>query len=331
MPLQLMTSPLSESLMTTLWADLEENGDFPKRRPLLAHYTSVATLEKIVSTDQVWLSNPLYMNDLEELRYGMNAGADEFRSSLHLAEVCQSSEKHAFLIKKFDDLLANFDSNHVLDTYIMCLCEHTPGRNDGLLSMWRGYGANGNGVAIVFDTAKINPNESSPFIVGKVKYQRHPERLEWIDKKLSEIAQALATTNLTDDDLSFAAHAFIERLKIFALFTKHDGFSEEQEWRIVYMSERDPQGLMKPMFSYAITARGVEPKLKLEFSKVSQVLGSGISLESLVDLIILGPSISSVLSENSVRRMLRVAGQEDLAILVTASSIPYRSTTSGAA
>jgi len=270
------------------------------------------------------------MNDLEELRFGMNAGADDFRSNQRLARVCGSSEKHAFLVKRFDDLFSNYDSNHVLDTYVMCLSEHTQGKDDGLLSMWRGYGANGNGVAIVFDTAKLNLNEASPFIIGKVRYKSQPERLEWIDSKLHQLTQVLAATELTEDSLSLAAHFFIERLKLFALFTKHDGFAEEQEWRIVYMNERDPQGLMKKMFGYAITGRGVEPKLKLEFAKVAQVLGSGISLESLVDLIILGPSISSVLSENSVRRMLNVAGQSGLAKLVTASSIPYRASTSGA-
>lgn len=325
-----MNSPFANALTTALWSDFEVENDFPSKRPLLAHYTSVSTLEKIVSTDQVWLSNPLYMNDLEELRFGMNAGADDFRSSQHLAQVCESSEKHAFLVKTFDELFSNYDSNHVLDTYVMCLSEHTPGKNDGLLSMWRGYGANGNGVAIVFDTAKLEPSEASPFIVGRVRYKNHPERLEWIDKTLRQLAQVLSRAELSEENLSLAAHVFIERLKLFALFTKHDGFAEEQEWRIVYMNERDPQGLMSPMFGYAITGRGVEPKLKLEFSKVSQVLGSGVSLESLVDLIILGPSISSVLSENSVRRMLTVAGQADLAGFVTASSIPYRSTTSGA-
>lgn len=326
-----MNSTFSDALKTAIWSDFEAENDFPQKRPLLAHYTSISTLEKIVSTNQVWLSNPLYMNDLEELRFGMNAGADDFRASQHLAQVCGSSEKHAFLVKRFDELFSNFDSNHALDTYVMCLSEHTPGKNDGLLSMWRGYGADGNGVAIVFDTAKLNPNEASPLIVGKVKYQSHPARLEWIDRKLYELSQVLATTQLTEDDLSLAAHVFIERLKLFALFTKHDGFSEEQEWRIVYMNERDPQGLMRPMFGYAITGRGVEPKLKLEFSRLAQVLGTGVTLESLVDLIILGPSISSTLSGNSVRRMLTIAGQEDLATLVTASSIPYRATTSGAA
>ena len=39
-------------------------------RPLLAHYCSIATLEKIVSNQEVWLSNPLFANDFEELRFG---------------------------------------------------------------------------------------------------------------------------------------------------------------------------------------------------------------------------------------------------------------------
>ncbi len=307
-----MNIPVSQAFKDVLWGDFEEESDFPAKRPLLAHYTSVATLEKIVSTDQIWLSNPLYMNDLEELHFVMNAGAEDFKTSQHLIAVCNSRERHQFLVKKFNELFNNFDRNHVLDTYVMCLSEHTPGRNDGLLSMWRGYGANGNGVAIVFDTANLSPNNDSPFVVGKVRYQSHPQRLEWIDKKLYELAAVLAKTERTDGDLSLAAHHFIERLKLFALFTKHDGFSEEQEWRVVYMNERDPKALMKPMFGYAITNRGVEPKLKLELSKVAQVLGSGVTLETLIDLIILGPSISSILSENSVRRMLTIAGKENL-------------------
>ena len=157
-----MNSSFAEELTTALWSDFESENDFPSKRPLLAHYTSVSTLDKIVSMNQVWLSNPLYMNDLEELRFGMNAGADDFCSSQHLAEVCESSGRHAFLIRKFDELFSSFDKNHALDTYVMCLSEHTSGNYDGLLSMWRSYGANGSGVAIVFDTAKLKLNEASP-------------------------------------------------------------------------------------------------------------------------------------------------------------------------
>jgi hypothetical protein len=43
------------------------------RRPaseslLLAHSTSVPTIEQILRTNQMWLSNPLYMNDMQEMR-----------------------------------------------------------------------------------------------------------------------------------------------------------------------------------------------------------------------------------------------------------------------
>jgi hypothetical protein len=33
-------------------------------------------LEAILRNDEVWLSNPLFMNDMEEVRFGINAGAN---------------------------------------------------------------------------------------------------------------------------------------------------------------------------------------------------------------------------------------------------------------
>jgi hypothetical protein len=42
--------------------------------PLLAHYTSLEVLEKIMTTNEIWFSNPLFMNDLQEVRFGMLEG-----------------------------------------------------------------------------------------------------------------------------------------------------------------------------------------------------------------------------------------------------------------
>ncbi len=39
--------------------------------------------------------------------------------------------------------------------HITCFSEYESGDNVGLLSMWRGYGEDGEGAAIVFDTAKL--------------------------------------------------------------------------------------------------------------------------------------------------------------------------------
>ena len=55
---------------TELFNDLEE-----PTPPDLVHYTSMQTLECILRDKEIWFSNPLFMNDLEELRFGMNEGA----------------------------------------------------------------------------------------------------------------------------------------------------------------------------------------------------------------------------------------------------------------
>ena len=124
--------------------------------------------------------------------------------------------------------------------------------------------------------------------------------------------------------MSVLAQVWIERLKLFALFTKHSGFSEENEWRIVYMSERDPSKKFGSMIGYAINRNGVEPKLKLKVQPLDPSSNSDLSLEKIVDRIILGPSISTVLAREAVRRMLEKNGKPSLASKVVSSTIPFR-------
>jgi hypothetical protein len=64
------------NMFELLFADLLENDSFPAKRPLLAHYTSIPVLEAMLRNNEVWFSNPLFMNDMEEVRFGINAGAN---------------------------------------------------------------------------------------------------------------------------------------------------------------------------------------------------------------------------------------------------------------
>ena len=88
-----MSETFQSQIATALCSDIPTTNNFPSQRPLLAHYTSVSTLEKMLLANELWLSNPLYMNDWEELRFGMNAGADEFRT--HNALIEQSTQLKA--------------------------------------------------------------------------------------------------------------------------------------------------------------------------------------------------------------------------------------------
>lgn len=63
------------TLFNPLYARFENTSRFAGNPPLLAHYTSMPVMEKIFEKNEVWFSNPLFMNDLQELRFGLNQGA----------------------------------------------------------------------------------------------------------------------------------------------------------------------------------------------------------------------------------------------------------------
>ncbi|HXM26664.1 MAG TPA: hypothetical protein VN957_11640, partial [Chthoniobacterales bacterium] len=129
------------TLFEPLYADLREAKDsFPAKRPLLAHYTSVAVLEAILQKNEVWFSNPLFMNDIEEVRFGMTTGANLFLASPEIESACRSQKRNAMLKAGFSYWYAKFANDHLLDLYVFCLSEHAKEDTDGLLSMWRGYG-----------------------------------------------------------------------------------------------------------------------------------------------------------------------------------------------
>ena len=302
--------------------DAENN--FPAKRPILAHYTSIDTLEKILTNNELWLSHPFYMNDIEEFKFGMNQGYNIFCSSKELVDAFDDRSEYFHLIELFKGHFNNYDLTHAFDTYIICFSEHSPHDSDGLLSMWRAYGNDGKGVALVVDTAKINSFNDSPLVISKVQYSSTSDRLKWMKSKIVAIAELIKKSEITVELLHSIATQWLESLKIYSLFTKHSGFEEENEWRIVYMSDRDPRKKLESMLSYTVTNTGIEPKMKLKVNPVDGVIGNQ-SIANLTDQIIIGPSISSTLVSKSFIRLLEKIGQGDLSEKVYSSSIPFRS------
>lgn len=180
---------------------------------------------------------------------------------------------------------------------------------------WRGRG---------FDTTKLRSDDKLPFIVSKVTYADQPTRIKWIEDKITSLALAISKHEKTRENLHAASYGWLERLKLFSLFTKHSGFSEEGEWRVVYLSDRDKEQRFTKMLGYTISNRGVEPKLKLKIKELRADQDNALSLDTLIERIILGPSISTILATNSVRRMLELNQRASLAGKVVASSIPFR-------
>jgi hypothetical protein len=310
-----------ESIESLLWSDMQREPS-PGQLPLLAHYTSIGTLERIAQTGEIWFSNPLYMNDVDELRYGMSLGLHAVRSHAGLREACPPAHYNA-LLDAFDALFTTFDGDSAFDVYVFSCSEHDEGiGDDGLLSMWRGYGGDGNGVAIVFELAALVASRS-PLLVRKVQYLSYEESEAWMDDKLHRFAAALHDIAAPLESMAQAAAALFERIKLFALFTKHRGFHEEREWRVVYLRELDTRSVLTQQLHYAIGPRGIEPRLRFTTDALASA-SEGPALRDMVQRIILGPVLATPLALRSVVRMLELY-QPAWTDRVARSSTPYRS------
>lgn len=277
-------------LQDVLWSDMQPE-PAPGALPLLAHYTAIATLERIAQTGEIWFSNPLYMNDVDELRYGMGLGLHAVRTHAGLREACPPAHYNA-LLDSFDALFSAFDNESAFDVYVFSCSEHDEQiGDDGLLSMWRGYGGDGNGVAIVFDMSQLL-QAHTPLLVRQVKYLSYEASHAWMDRKLQDFAAALSEAGGPVSHMPEAAAALFERIKLFALFTKHRGFREEREWRIVYLREQDPQGVFGQQLHYAIGPRGIEPRLRFTTDAIGGP-GAPPSLREMAQRIILGPVLAT--------------------------------------
>lgn len=293
-------------------------------QPLLAHYTSIRVLESILSNGEIWFANPLFMNDLQEMRFGLDGGTRFFSTLGNLKIAGGTNARAEILQKAYFQYFRHFDEHQAFDTYIFCLAEHDPQDNDGLLSMWRGYGQHGNGAAIVFDSSKVTMVPTSPLLITKVNYVSNDDRLNEIDSVLGDWSTTTSALKLPDEKLHLASYVAFSLVKGLALRTKHTGFSEEREWRVIYYPDRDITSALKPYLHYHIGDQGVEPKLKYKIGHLDGVSADDLALESLLDRIILGPSLSSPLAKRSVERMLESIERPQFKALLRSSTIPLR-------
>jgi hypothetical protein len=300
-----------------LWEDVLSSPVLPPG--LVAHYTGIDALEGILKNGELWFSNPLYTNDTEELIAAMQLGLNAFHSHAGIKTAC-SADDYKTLTSEFDRLWRAFDEG-AIDVYVFCTSEHDAESDDGLLSMWRGYGHHGAGVAVVFDPRQIPLVPGSPVLVGKVDYRTPGERNSWIDAMLDRTAAVLRTQGRAGS-MHDAARAVFERLKHFALFTKHRGFMEEREWRAVYLRERDVQNKLVHLIDYHKTPEGPHPKFKYRPTSLGDGL-EPVALEKLVVKIIAGPMLAEPRAFHGLRRMIEITSPALAHRLVT-SSTPYR-------
>lgn len=257
------------------------------------HYTSASVGLQILRKKEVWLRNSQVMNDFSEVHHGEGClqaawGEDGLRQRLR--NVLDDVEAGLFV--ELADRYKAWSHVRERQTFLISMSEHgdLAGEVDedryGRLSMWRAYGGNTNVAFVLNNRAFLSPSDALPAYTSPVLYvdvdgfrsyfQSFVESLE----NNKEYLETLGAEPL----LSSVFYAFHDT----ALSTKHPGFAEEREWRILYSpflfgSDR--------LYSEVETVAGVPQKIfKLPLKDYPEEGLLGAEPLSLIDRIIIGPS-----------------------------------------
>jgi Protein of unknown function (DUF2971) len=303
------------------------------KRLYLAHYSSLSVLESILTTKEFWLSHPFFMNDKNELNLGLNKTLEllkDLQSDLNGIEGGKYKNFNQTPFDVFNNWLFHFSTNHFLDYYILCFSEIDPRDKNGDLTMWRAYGSNGSGAALILDANKFPVNDSSPFIFAKVEYMNETDIINGIKSKIEIFYNFLNNHDNSCHELYLRLNGvFFQRMLMASTFVKHEAFKAENEWRVVYYKDRDKNNSYENMCNHAVTAKGIEPKLKLNIECMLKIEHINSSFDDICDKIILGPTSfdekTSYVQQMTLKRLLTQSEMPRLASRVFSSKIPYRS------
>lgn len=286
------------------------------------HYTSAEAAMHVLRGRAIWMRNALTMNDYSEIEHGMKC-LDAARASPAWRDLAGLIEQlQPGLQTEIDEyfktvLLPSLQTN----TFITSLSEHPQSEDDlGRLSMWRAYGQR-RGVALVLNLTPFmaNTNELAAYSqpVNYVTPAEYVDQFSALVANLRRHQVALAT--LERHQLFYA---LTNQMRFAALCTKHPGFREEREWRIVYWPTLAKSPAIEPDIQ---SVNGVPQIIQRIPLKNAPELGLvGADIPNLIHRIIIGPTPESFAVWQALVQILKEAGVDDAYARVHSSHIPLR-------
>lgn len=205
------------------------------------HYTSAEVAMSIITHKEIWMRNTTCMNDFSEVQYGNHCLQEAYYKSLD-GEKFRNTLNGIFpgISTEIEFLFNSWVPNVQSDTYLTCVSEHVDDEDTlGRLSMWRAYG-NPLGVALVFKKeALLSPSSALKAYPSPVIYTD----ANGVKEQLNLITNGILKNTGTIQSMGreaikgYVFHAF----KLAIVSIKHQGFKEEQEWRMVYIPSMEPE------------------------------------------------------------------------------------------
>ncbi|MFD2263475.1 DUF2971 domain-containing protein [Lacibacterium aquatile] len=293
------------------------------------HYCSAEVAVSIIEKGIVWLRDAMLMNDYMEFDHGHDClthfwNGEGGKHSEALKAVLESF--HAGIT---DELAKDFDAWTPVfrnETFIACMSEHLPDEDDiGRLSMWRAYGGN-TGVALVLNnTPFMQFTDAIPAYSFPVDYfYRHQVCEKWAGLTDRLVTNRNLIASLSREELK---NWLRSSMRTTSLCTKHPGFAEEREWRVVFTPRYDDaDGVKKERLTPEIVVLNGVPQTiyKLGLKNYPDEGLFGATIPELIHRVIIGPTEFGFAIRRSLVSKLKDAGMADAASRVVISHIPLR-------
>lgn len=299
---------LSDRILHQCFTNPKLNYQVATASNLAYHYTTLDKFISILEGQSLYFTNLNYLNDRTEYNHGVDMISDVISKIMpehpH-SDILESIERNIHLIFKSSRYVACFSSN------------------GDLLSQWRAYGNDGQGLAIGFDPMNLE-NVRNGIISGK--YIHYKEEAQ---KNIIEEIIALSTNYFIgikaqydwfDHDYTFlVSKTIIEMLEEFISNFKHPSFEEESEFRLEYTLDGNMNKPERNAIQFRSNGRLIIPYVKLNYGeKEEQKYTKRLPIRK----IILGPSLDFNLNKLSIEQLLKSMGYIDIEIVQ--SAIPYR-------
>ncbi len=285
------------------------------------HYTTADAAKKILQSGEVWMRKSSCMSDFSEVQYGLErlrrtyANTDTGKR----LQICLN-KLFPELTREIEALFNEWIPHFQIDTYFTCVSEHDA-KEDGFgrLSMWRAYDQ-GVGVALVLN--------NSPFVYPADGFGAYSSPVAYLDDHdfESQFNRVVANIEAGADFLKDRGRDTIKAsvfhmLRSATLCTKHPGFAEEKEWRIIYSPTLEKSNYIKT--NVEVVNCVPQPVCKIPLKDFPEI-GLFASPAKLLDHIIIGPSQFPLVLAEAFQQLLREAGVSEPEKKIRVSDIPIR-------
>lgn len=281
------------------------------------YYCSLNTFLSIIKNKQIYLSDPLKMNDNLELKWYL----DRLNNEQFTVDKVDYQEPIFDMVKKrsglnftFEELVEILNSKGQKSVYISCFS-----REPDILSQWRSYAEDGRGVSIGFNLDMLKKADnffvSEVIYTDDVVYGSNESGIEIVADTINTVFSVNKIAG-KEEQMEVFLHELIPELIKY----KNPSFIEEQEIRLVYCEDMKFEKILDRIGAFREKWNYIE--LEHDFrtigsDNITEFVKLDFSLNAIEEICI-GPKC--LLSRNDVKNIMNRLLDIDVNIIESKSS-----------